>query len=142
MTNVEDRTERIGRLVDDLREMTGVSVVFEFEADGKVKRASLQGAPSAGVRPLADRVIIKRDEPAKKSGLIHIPDAAQQPEHWGRVVAAGPGRVFDNGAKREMPVKPGDRVLVSKWMGNDVKIGGQEMLVIPESEILAVDDGA
>ena len=91
------------------------------------------------VRPLHDRVIVKRIEEQElvKGGII-IPDTAKEKPMEGEVVAAGPGKVTDSGARAEMGVKAGDRVLFGKYSGTEIKIDGQEYLIMREDEILAI----
>jgi len=93
----------------------------------------------AKIRPLQDRVIVKRIEAEEKtaSGII-IPDTAKEKPQEGEVIAVGPGKVLDNGTKVELSVKPGDRVLFSKYAGTDVKIDGKEYLIMREDDILGI----
>ena len=92
-----------------------------------------------GLRPLNDRVLIRRlEEEAKTAGGIIIPDAAKEKPQRGEVVAVGNGRMLDNNTRREMGVKAGDKVLFSKYAGNEVKIDGEELIIMREDEILAV----
>jgi chaperonin GroES len=93
------------------------------------------------IRPLHDRVIVKRIEEEKKSaGGIVIPDTAAEKPSQGEVVHAGPGKTDDNGKLIPMGVKVGDRVLFGKYSGSEVKIEGQEVLVMREEDIMAVLD--
>jgi chaperonin GroES len=91
------------------------------------------------IRPLQDRVLIKRvaEEEKSKGGII-IPDSAKEKPVEGEVVAAGPGRVQKDGSVRPLDVKKGDRVLFGKYSGSDVKVDGQEHLIMREDDILAV----
>ncbi len=91
------------------------------------------------VRPLADRVLVKRieEEEVKKGGII-IPDTAKEKPQKGEVVAVGPGRLDEKGQRIPMEVKVGDKVLFSKYAGNEVKIDDEEYLIMREDEILAV----
>jgi len=91
------------------------------------------------IRPLQDRVLIKRvaEEEKSKGGII-IPDTAKEKPVEGEVVAAGPGRVQKDGSVRPLDVKKGDRILFAKYSGSDVKIDGQEHLIMREDDILAV----
>jgi len=93
----------------------------------------------AKIRPLQDRVIVKRIEAEEKtaSGII-IPDTAKEKPQEGEIIAVGPGKVLDNGTKVELSVKPGDRVLFSKYAGTDVKIDGNEYLIMREDDILGI----
>lgn len=91
------------------------------------------------VRPLQDRVLVQRlDSEEKTSGGIIIPDSAKEKPQQGRVVAAGPGKVGDDGKRQAMGVKPGDRILFSKYSGNEVVLDGEEHLIMREEDILAV----
>jgi chaperonin GroES len=91
------------------------------------------------IRPLQDRVLIKRvaEEEKSKGGII-IPDSAKEKPVEGEVVAAGPGRVQKDGSVRPLDVKKGDRVLFAKYGGSDVKVDGQDHLIMREDDILAV----
>jgi chaperonin GroES len=93
------------------------------------------------IRPLHDRVVIRRTEEERKSpGGIVIPDNAQEKPIQGEVIAVGHGKPLDNGQVRPMDVKVGDRVLFGKYSGSEVKIDGQEVLVMREEDIMAVLD--
>jgi chaperonin GroES len=93
------------------------------------------------IRPLHDRVVIRRTEEERKSpGGIVIPDNAQEKPIQGEVIAVGHGKPLDNGQIRPMDVKVGDRVLFGKYSGSEVKIEGQEVLVMREEDIMAVLD--
>jgi len=94
-------------------------------------------------RPLADRVVIKRvDEEAMTKGGIIIPDTAKEKPQEGEVVAVGPGAWDEDGKRIAMDVKAGDRILFGKWSGSEVKIDGQDLLIMKESDILGVLDAA
>jgi chaperonin GroES len=91
------------------------------------------------IRPLHDRVVVRRIEAESKSaGGIVIPDSATEKPAQGEVVAVGPGETLDSGELRPLAVKVGDRVLFAKYSGSEVKVGGEELLVMKESELLAV----
>ena len=93
-------------------------------------------------RPLADRVVVKRvKEDTKTAGGIIIPDTAQEKPQEGEIVAAGPGARDENGKRIEMELSPGDRVLFGKWSGTEVKIDGEELLIMKESDIMGVIEG-
>ena len=91
------------------------------------------------IRPLHDRVIVKRiaNESTTKGGII-IPDTAKEKPVEGKVVAVGNGKVLDDGSVRKMEVKAGDRVLFGKYSGTEVKLEGEEHLIMREDDILAV----
>jgi len=92
-------------------------------------------------RPLHDRVVVRRIEAEEKtSGGIIIPDTARQKPQEGEVVAAGPGARDDNGTLVDLSVKAGDRILFGKWSGTEVKIDGEDLLIMKECDILGVID--
>ena len=92
-----------------------------------------------GFRPLHDRVLIRRIESDDKtSGGIIIPDTAKEKPQEGEVISAGPGARDDSGRVVALDVKPGDRVLFGKWSGTEVKIDGEDLLIMKESDILGV----
>ena len=94
---------------------------------------------ATSLKPLGDRVIVKaRDkEEMTKSGIV-LPDTASEKPQEGSVLAVGPGRVLDNGKRIEMDVKAGDKVLFAKYAGTEVKLDGEDYLVIRETDLLAV----
>ena len=90
-------------------------------------------------RPLHDRVVIKRlDSETKTSGGIIIPDTAAEKPQEGEVVAVGPGSRDESGKLMPIDLKKGDKVLFGKWSGTEVKIDGQELLIMKESDIMGV----
>ena len=90
-------------------------------------------------RPLHDRVVVRRvEEEAKTAGGIIIPDTAQEKPSQGEVVAVGPGARGDDGKVVALDVKVGDRVIFGKWSGTEVKIDGEELLIMKESDIMGV----
>ena len=90
-------------------------------------------------RPLHDRVVVKRVEAEDKSkGGIIIPDTAKEKPQQGEVVAVGPGGRDENGKLIPMDLKAGDRVLFGKWSGTEVKLDGEELLIMKESDIMGV----
>jgi chaperonin GroES len=91
------------------------------------------------LRPLHDRVIVKRMEEERLSaGGIVIPDSAAEKPVRGEIVAAGNGKILDNGEKRALDVQVGDTVLFGKYSGTEVKVDGDELLVMREEDIMAV----
>ena len=91
------------------------------------------------IRPLHDRVIVKRiEEDQKTKGGIIIPDTAKEKPQMGEVIAAGPGRTSEDGKLLALDVKKGDKVLFSKYSGNDIKIDGEELLIMKEDDILGI----
>nr|PZN86074.1 MAG: co-chaperone GroES [Pseudomonadota bacterium] len=90
-------------------------------------------------RPLHDRVVVRRIEAEEKSaGGIIIPDTAKEKPQQGEVLAVGPGVRDDKGNIRPLDVKPGDIVLFGKWSGTEVKIDGEELLIMKESDIMGI----
>ena len=93
-------------------------------------------------RPLHDRVVVKRvDEESKTAGGIIIPDTAQEKPMQGKIIAVGPGARDEAGKIVPLEVKAGDLVLFGKWSGTEVKIDGQDLLIMKESDILGILDG-
>src|SRR5689334_18147823 len=93
-------------------------------------------------RPLGDRVVVRRiAEEQKSAGGIIIPDTAQEKPQEGEVIAVGPGALDDHGKRIVPEVKPGDSVLFGKWSGCEVKIDGEELLIMKESDLLGVLEG-
>ena len=91
------------------------------------------------IRPLQDRVVVRRlEEETKSAGGIVIPDSAAEKPSQGEVVAVGPGKLSDEGARLEMDVSVGDKVLYGKYSGTDVTLDGEEYLILRESDILAI----
>ena len=93
----------------------------------------------ASFRPLHDRVLVKRvKEEEKTKGGIIIPDTAQEKPQEGEVVAVGPGARDEDGERIALDVKVGDRILFGKWSGTEVKVDGDELLIMKESDIMGV----
>ncbi len=93
-------------------------------------------------RPLHDRVVVRRiDSEGKSSGGIIIPDTAQEKPQEGEIVAVGPGARDEAGKLVKLDVKAGDRILFGKWSGTEVKMDGDDLLIMKESDILGVIDG-
>ncbi len=93
-------------------------------------------------KPLHDRVVVRRVESEQKTrGGIIIPDTAQEKPMEGEVVSVGPGARGDDGKLQPMGVKPGDRVLFGKWSGTEVKLDGEELIIMKESDIMGVIEG-
>ena len=94
-------------------------------------------------RPLHDRVMIRRVDPeGRTAGGIIIPDTAQEKPMEGEIVAVGPGARDETGKVVPLDVKPGDRILFGKWSGTEVKIDGEDLLIMKESDVLGVLEGA
>ena len=97
-----------------------------------------KSAASTKVSPLADRVVIKAlEETEQMRGGLYIPDTAKEKPQQGEIVAVGPGR-FDEGKRVQMDVKVGDKVLYGKYSGTEVTIEGEQLLILRESDVLAV----
>jgi chaperonin GroES len=93
-------------------------------------------------RPLHDRVVVRRiEEDERTKGGIIIPDTAKEKPQQGEIVAVGPGAPDEKGKVQPLDVKAGDRVLFGKWSGTEVKIDGEELLIMKESDILGVLEG-
>jgi chaperonin GroES len=94
------------------------------------------------IRPLHDRVIVKREEEERKSsGGIVIPDTATEKPMFGRVVAVGKGKILENGEIRPLDLKVGDKILFGKYSGTEVKMDGDELVVMREEDVMAVVEG-
>ena len=94
-------------------------------------------------RPLHDRVLIRRVEAEEKTaGGIIIPDTAKEKPQEGEVIAVGPGTLNDRGELRPLDVKAGDRILFGKWSGTEVRLEGEEFLIMKESDVMGILEGA
>ena len=94
-------------------------------------------------RPLGDRVLVKRvEEEAKTKGGIIIPDTAKEKPQEGQVISVGPGARDDSGKRVDMELKAGDRILFGKWSGTEVKIDGEDLIIMKESDVLGVVDAS
>jgi len=93
------------------------------------------------VRPLNDRILVRRvDQESKTAGGIIIPDAAKEKPQNGEVVAAGPGKAKNDGTRIPLEVSAGNRILFSKYAGSDIKIDGEEYIIMREDDVLAIID--
>ena len=93
------------------------------------------------LRPLHDRVLIQRvEEGESRAGSIIIPDSAKEKPQQGKVKAVGNGKLLDNGERVALDVKAGDRILFGKYSGSDIKLDGEEYMILKEDEILAILD--
>ena len=91
------------------------------------------------IRPLHDRLIVKREaEERKSAGGIVIPDTATEKPIFGKVIAVGKGKRLDNGESRALDVKAGDKILFGKYSGTEVKVDGDELLVMREEDVMAI----
>jgi chaperonin GroES len=94
------------------------------------------------VRPLHDRIIVRRlEEGEQKIGGIIIPDTAKEKPQQGEVIAVGNGKVKDDGKRLALDVKPGDTILFGKYSGQEIKLDGEDFLIMREDEVLAVTEG-
>ncbi len=93
------------------------------------------------VKPLDDRVLIKQSQAEEKTtGGIVLPDTAKEKPQRGKVVAVGPGKLLDNGKRSAMSLKKGDEVFYAKYSGTEIKIDGDQYVIVRESDVLAVID--
>ena len=93
-------------------------------------------------RPLHDRVVVRRiDAEEKTKGGIIIPDTAKEKPQEGEIIAVGPGARDENGKVQALDVKPGNRVLFGKWSGTEVRIDGEDLLIMKESDIMGIIEG-
>ncbi|MPR27744.1 co-chaperone GroES [Microvirga tunisiensis] len=90
-------------------------------------------------RPLHDRIVVRRIEPEERTaGGIIIPDTAKEKPQQGEVIAVGPGARDESGKIQPLDVKAGDRVLFGKWSGTEVRVGGEDLLIMKESDIMGI----
>jgi chaperonin GroES len=109
---------------------------------GDIKNGFYMKGLSMKFRPLHDRVVVRRtEEDTKTSGGIIIPDTAKEKPMQGEIIADGPGGRDESGRLVPLDVKKGDRVLFGKWSGTEVKIDGQDLLIMKESDIMGVLEG-
>ena len=105
----------------------------------RVRARTMAPAPPTTLRPLHDRVLVRRvEEQDDKHGSIIIPDTAKEKPQEGKVVAVGTGRVTEDGRKLPLAVKEGDRILFGKYSGSEVKLDGQEYLIMKEEDVLGI----
>ena len=103
------------------------------------ERTLAKAAVDSKLRPLGDRVVIKptEREEVTKSGIV-LPDTAKEKPQEGTIIAAGPGKVLDDGKREPMDVKKGDKVLYAKYAGTEFKIEGDDLLIVSQKDILAI----
>ncbi|MGE5598851.1 MAG: co-chaperone GroES [Bacteroidota bacterium] len=93
------------------------------------------------IKPLGDRVVLRAlEEEEKTAGGIILPDTAKEKSQKGEVLAVGPGRTLENGTRQAMEVKTGDKVFFAKYAGTEIKVDGEEVTIVRESDILAILD--
>jgi chaperonin GroES len=95
-------------------------------------------ASATRIRPLGDRVVVKVVKQEKTAGGIVLPDTAQEKPQMGEVISVGPGRILDNGERSKMDVAAGNKILFAKYAGTEVKLEGDEFLLINEKDILGI----
>ncbi len=94
------------------------------------------------IRPLYDRVVVRRlEEKENMQGGLYIPDSAKEKPQEGEIVAVGKGKRLEDGKVIALDVKPGDRILFGKYSGNEIKIDGEELLIMREDEVLGILEG-
>ncbi|MFM1816069.1 MAG: hypothetical protein RLZ98_2764 [Pseudomonadota bacterium] len=94
------------------------------------------------IRPLHDRIVVEVAKSEEKRGSIFLPDSAQKKPHEGKVLAVGNGTLDGKGKRTPLGIKPGDRIVYGQWSGSEVKIDGNDYLILRESDVLGVVDGA
>ena len=107
------------------------------------EETALATATATKLRPLGDRVVIQPTprEEMTKSGIV-LPDTAKEKPQEGKIIAAGPGRLTDDGKREPMDVKEGDKVLYAKYAGTEFKVDGEELLIVSQKDILAIVEEA
>ena len=112
-----------------------------MSAQAATRKKAEVAAAGAGsrIRPLHDRLLVRRiEQPEQVRGGIVIPDTAKEKPQEAEVVAVGPGKLDEEGRRRPMDVRPGDRVLIGKYAGADVKIGEEDLVILREEDVLAL----
>jgi chaperonin GroES len=118
-------------------------MTLESDARGrpwpKQEESTLAKATAMKLRPLGDRVVIKPSarEEMTKSGIV-LPDTAKEKPQEGEIVAAGPGKILEDGKRETMDVKVGDKVLYAKYAGTEFKVEGDDLLIVSQKDILAI----
>jgi chaperonin GroES len=122
----------------------GLRICIAFLAKGDRVQTRNLGNISMKFRPLHDRLLVRRvEQEAKSTGGIIIPDTAQEKPMEGEVIAVGPGARGEDGKVHPLDVKTGDRVLFGKWSGTEVRLDGEELMIMKESDVMGiVDSGA
>lgn len=121
---------------------TVASAVVPAGCEGRSKKTCLSYEENdMAFRPLHDRILVRRIEVDEKTaGGIIIPDTAKEKPQEGEVIAAGPGARDDSGQLQPLDVKVGDRILFGKWSGTEIKLNGEDLLIMKESDVLGVID--
>jgi chaperonin GroES len=121
--------------------VVGLPSVTTGVVAGRRHDAQVESMDMAKVRPLHDRIIVQRiEESEQKIGGIIIPDTAKEKPQQGKVIAVGQGKVKEDGTRQPLDVKAGDTILFGKYSGQEIKIDGEENLIMREDEVLAVLD--
>ncbi|MBO0797834.1 MAG: co-chaperone GroES [Blastocatellia bacterium] len=98
---------------------------------------------STSIRPINDRIIVQRiEEQEQMRGGLYIPDTAKEKPQEGKVIAVGNGKLLENGTRTPIDIKPGDRVLFGKYAGTEIKLDGEEYLILREDDVLGVIEDA
>jgi chaperonin GroES len=115
-------------------------VLTFFVADSKTQKPLIKkGELTMKFKPLKDRLLVKySDEPEKSSGGLYIPDSAKEKPQKGEVIAAGPGRITDDGKLQKIDIKVGDVVLFEKYSGSKIQLDNEEYLIIKEDDVLGI----
>ena len=104
--------------------------------------ASAKSAPKTVIKPLDDRIVVIRTEPEEKSaGGIFLPENAKEKPQQGKILAVGPGKLLDDGSRAKPDVAAGDVILFGKYSGTEVKVDGEDVLVMREEDVMAVIEG-
>jgi chaperonin GroES len=119
--------------------LPGAARAHKYRHDFDFEKPHKETTHMAKVRPLHDRLLVKRIEEKEtvKGGII-IPDTAKEKPQEGEVIAVGNGKILDNGTKVPLDVKAGDKILFGKYSGTDIKIDNEEYLILREDEVLAI----
>jgi chaperonin GroES len=119
--------------------LAALSDLYRDPPEARASRADEEDMAKTKFRPLHDRVVVRRIEADNKTaGGIIIPDTAKEKPQEGEIIAVGPGGRDENGKLVTLDVKAGDRVLFGKWSGTEVKLDGEELLIMKESDIMGV----
>ena len=121
------------------RTRTGHRTATDQEGNALATATAKKGSTATKLRPLGDRVVIQPTprEEMTKSGIV-LPDTAKEKPQEGKILAAGPGRLTDEGKREPMDVKEGDTVLYAKYAGTEFKVDGEELLIVSQKDILAI----
>ena len=122
---------------------TNLQPAAMLHLQGGCSRKRMEKVTRMNFRPLHDRVLVRRIEAEEKTaGGIIIPDTAKEKPQEGEVIAAGAGSKAEDGTVTPLDVKAGDRILFGKWSGTEVRLGGEDLLIMKESDILGIVEGS